>query len=1048
VPAKMRVCNQLFLIPIILLLSSAFQPLFAQLGFDLKIDKPEPYDNRTLKSEKTPAKPIKGSKKFFSNLTTHYNYFFNANNKINEVIDGAKHSFRDDYTELLAFYNYELDVTARDSIQLDSVIYKSRTALVMHDLRNEWADNMYLLWGAAWFLQKKFDSAALMFQFINYAFAEKEADGYYKYIGSRLDGNNALTVSTDENKKSMQGLGSRNNAFIWQIRTFIESGRLTEASTMIAVLKADPFFPKRLNEDLEEVQAYWFYQQNTWDSSAVHLIKALDNAQTKQERARWEYLIAQMFERTGNLDAAKDYYTKAIGHTTDPVMDVYSRLNTVRVTKDTSGNYIDKNVAELLKMAKRDKYTDYRDVIYYMAAQMEIERNNLPAAQELLLKASKYNSGNLSSRNKSFLLIADLAYDQKKYLQAAAFYDSINVGTNTHELKNEEIKRVLERKSILSKIANYSSIIARQDSLQRIAAMPDEERTAYLNKLSKRLLKEMGLHDVPLTSGGLPNNNTTDLFASSSKGEWYFYNTNLKTQGAAQFKQVWGNRPNADNWRRFANVSQQLTAKVPTNTQGNQTSNPTVAVDNTPSVANLVKNLPLTEAQLKLSHDSISNALFGLGAVLLNEAEDYLSTIDALEKLRSHYPSYSNMSEVLFNLYYAYKKAGNEVEANRIKQLLLSQYPSSRFAGILSTGKDPAANSKSEEATKTYNDIYNLFIEGRFEEAVTAKKQADSIYKTNYWQPQLLYIESVYHIRQREDSVAKNILQTLIGQDPNAPMAKKAQTMIDVLNRRAQIEDELSRYQIQRVEDTTNANPVQPIVQNSPIKKDTVAAKPVVLNPVKNDTLANKQIVSVPLVKKDSVVKKQDVVTVAPVKKDTIAKKDIASNSTARKDTVTKKINAPVNTNPTVKQSVVVTAPVVNTPPKPQRKPGEYYFDSTVKHHAAIILDKVDPLFVTEVRNAYTRFNRERYAQTFPMNVVDMDATRKIVLIGDFASAQEALNYMQTAKQAAASEVMPWLKADKYSFSIISDENLPLLQEKKDLEQYRKFLVQNLPNKF
>jgi hypothetical protein len=130
------------------------------------------------------------------------------------------------------------------------------------------------------------------------------------------------------------------------------------------------------------------------------------------------------------------------------------------------------------------------------------------------------------------------------------------------------------------------------------------------------------------------------------------------------------------------------------------------------------------------------------------------------------------------------------------------------------------------------------------------------------------------------------------------------------------------------------------------------------------------------------------------------------------------------------------------------RKPGEYYFDSTTKHHAAIVLDKVDPLFVTEVRNAYTRFNRERYHQTFPMNVVDLDADRKILLIGDFASAQEALNYMTSARQAAASEVMPWLKAEKYSFSIIDDENLPLLLEKKDLEQYRKFLVQNLPGKF
>jgi outer membrane protein assembly factor BamD (BamD/ComL family) len=1021
----MRSHYQFIISLLVLLLSQSFQPVVAQLGFDLKIDKPEPYDQRTLKAEKTGEKALKPSKKFFQNLTTHYNYFFNANNKLNEVIEGAKQAFRDDYTELLPFYNYTLDATEQNSVQLDSIIYKSKTGLVMHDLRNDWADNMYLMWGAAWFFEKKFDSAALMFQFINYAFAEKEPDGYYRYIGSRMDGNNALTIATDEKKKSTAHFGSRNNAFLWQIRTFIESGRLTEAGTLIATLKDDPFFPKRLNDDLEEVQAYWFYKQGIWDSSAVHLINALDNAKTKQERARWEYLAAQMFERGRNSDAAKSYYAKAISHTTDPVMDVYSRLNVVRVTKDSSENYIDRNVGELLKMAKKDKYADYRDVIYYMAAQMELERNNLPAATELLLKASKYNNGNLSSRNKTFLMIADLAYDQKKYIQAAPFYDSINL----KDLLGDDVKRVEERKLSLSKIISYNSTITRQDSLQRIAAMPEEERTTYINKLLRKLLKEQGLSDVTLTSGNLlSNNNAPDLFQSSqSKGEWYFYNSNLKTQGAAQFKQVWGNRPNADNWRRFSNVTQQLTTKVNNNNslRGNPTNDQNLhQVDNTPSFANLLNNIPLTDEQLRVSNDSISNALFGLGTVFLNETEDYLSAIDAYEKLRSHYPSYPKMSEVLFNLYYAYKKAGNEVEANKIKQLLLAQYPSSRFAGIVSTGKDPLTGNKSEEVTKTYNDIYNLFIEGRFEEAEAAKKQADSIYKTNYWQPQLLYIEAVYHIRQREDSIAKNSLQTLIGQNPNSPMAAKAQTMIDVLNRRTQIEDELSRYQIQRVEDTTAANPViQPIVQSPPRKKDTVGNMPkTVLDRVKNDTLAKNLIVTNPPVKKDTVVTKLGVaITNPPAKKDTVVKKSVVVNPPPKKDTTAK---------------------------KPLRKAGEYYFDSTTKHYAAILLDKVDPLFVTEVKNAYFRFNREHYRdKTFNMNVVDLDATRKIVLVGDFPSAREALAYMQSAKQAAAGEVMPWLTANHYSFSIITDDNLPLLLEKKDMEQYRKFLVQNLPGK-
>jgi hypothetical protein len=275
-------------------------------------------------------------------------------------------------------------------------------------------------------------------------------------------------------------------------------------------------------------------------------------------------------------------------------------------------------------------------------------------------------------------------------------------------------------------------------------------------------------------------------------------------------------------------------------------------------------------------------------------------------------------------------------------------------------------------------------------------------------------------------------------------MAKKAQTMIDVLNRRTQIEDELSRYQIQHIEDTITKNPVvQPIVQSLPRIKDTVGLKTsLVLNsPAKNDSLTKKSIADKPTVTIDTTVKNA-IATSLPVKKDSVeAKNNIALNQQQQKGATTTTANKPI-------VPIVVNPPKKDTAKRSLRKPGEYYFDSTTKHYAAIILDKVDPLFVTEVKNAYFRFNREHYRnQTFTMNVVDLDATRKIVLIGDFPSAREAMNYMQSAKQAAASEVMPWLKADKYSFSIITDDNLPVLLEKKDLEQYRKFLVQNLPSK-
>src|SRR5688572_26226768 len=208
-------------VTLLLIISQLAIPAFGQLGIALDVEKPKEFENRVLRSEKSDQKKFTVPKRFIQNTVTHYNYFFNANNKLNEVLTRAKSEFRDDYAELLPFYNYTLDMTAADSIQLDSISYKAQTGIALHDLRNDWADNLYLLWGASYYFRQQFDSAQLMFQFINYAFAEKEKDGYYKTIGSARDGNSALSISTKEKnslpRRVFSEPPSRNEAFIWQI---------------------------------------------------------------------------------------------------------------------------------------------------------------------------------------------------------------------------------------------------------------------------------------------------------------------------------------------------------------------------------------------------------------------------------------------------------------------------------------------------------------------------------------------------------------------------------------------------------------------------------------------------------------------------------------------------------------------------------------------------------------------------------------------------------------------------------------------------------------
>jgi predicted negative regulator of RcsB-dependent stress response len=80
-----------------------------------------------------------------------------------------------------------------------------------------------------------------------------------------------------------------------------------------------------------------------------------------------------------------------------------------------------------MKMAKRDKYYDYRDVIYYTVAQMELERNNMEGAINSLIKSTQNSVGNPSLKNKTFLQLADISFTQKKYKAARNYYDSLDM---------------------------------------------------------------------------------------------------------------------------------------------------------------------------------------------------------------------------------------------------------------------------------------------------------------------------------------------------------------------------------------------------------------------------------------------------------------------------------------------------------------------------------------------------------------------------------------------------------------------------------------------
>jgi len=972
---------------ILLLMLFYIVPAFSQVGtitFDLQKDKPEKFKNKTLKSETTGDKKFTLKRRISQNIVSHYNYYFNANNKLNEVIERARMSNKDDYSKLLPFYGYSLNTTASQKNELDSVIYKATAGILLHDLRNDWVDNLYLLIGKSYLLQKQFDSAAMTFQFINYNLfprKRKEDNDFAKTVGTNSSSSgNTISIASKENKSvvytAFNRPPSRNDALVWQIRTFIEQQEYYDAAGLINTLQSDENFPSRLKPDLEEVNAYWFYKQKMYDSAASHLEKALAAAEDKEDKARWEYLLAQLFEITKQPQKASQYYNKAMRHTTDPLMDIYANLSNAKIYRSNDPKEFNNTIDNLIKMAKKGKYESYRDIVYYSAGELALQKPDTAAAEFLFHKSLTYNDINSAYKNKAYLQLADIAFNKKEYKKASAFYDSLQLNDDA---LIDRVKEIEDRKNALTKIVEKINIIEREDSLQRIAMLSPAEREAYINDLLKKLRKEKGLKDYDLNSSNPSSafdnnqNQSPDLFGQNeSKGDWYFYNASVKSKGFGEFKSRWGKRLNVDNWRRNSAVNSTINNINTVNNNVTTLDTKTTAVNTDLSLSGMMDNLPLTPDKINTSNILIASSLFELAKLYQNNLEDYNMAVQTYEISLLRFPNNLYNGELYLNLIYCYQKLGNLPKAEYYKNLLVTNFKNTKYAQIALNPQAQKQGAKDPAATKRYENIYNLFIEGQFEKAVEDKKAADSLYGNNYWSPQLLYIESVYYIKQNQDSLAIVTLNNIITQYPASPLKQKAATMIDVLKRRKQIEGYLTNLKVKRVDEDKMI-----VINDEPTQQKTVTEQPK---------------------------------TVIPDQK-----KDV------------------------IEPQVVKPQPVTN---------GTFSFVAEEPQNVVMILDKVDPVYVSEARNAFNRYNRENFAaQTINITKDPFDKDKNFLTFSNFANADAAIKYADRLKKNAPSEVS-WLPANKYSFVIISDANLQVLKANKDLAGYIKLLNTKYPGKF
>jgi tetratricopeptide (TPR) repeat protein len=776
-----------------------------------EVEKPLPYE-RLLNKKYTLGR------RAYQNTVAHYNYFFNGHEELDELLAKSRSLFQDDYTQLLSFYDYDLNDIAKSSI--DSIIYRANANIVLHDLRNNWVDDAYLLMAKAYLFHKNFDTAGSILQFINYSFDEKE-NGADLPIGSNLRNTKGkFSIATAETNRIWENENVRNESMIWQARNYFETNQLNEGISLLELLKSDAYFPKRLLPFLHEQLAYGYYLSESYENAANNLIKALPNAPDAIAKARWYFLIAQLYDKVDQKGAAYPWYQKASQLAINPILGVYAKINMIQYEIE-KGNANWKTLTEKLeKLTKRDRYLPYADIIYFEMAKFAIQNKDNQQASEWLIQSIQQNSNSTEQRQKAFEQLGNIQYQLSNYAIAKLAYDSLTVFLKS----NPNYENIIARKKWMSSISTNDLSMQREDSIHYLSNQPEEIKKPLFDQWLQRIKKEerqlasIFTNEVKKEESYINTNSiSNNSFNNRGITDFYFQNKNLVSNGKQTFIQKWGERPNVDHWRRktSGNISY-------SNNSLNLTVNAIVSNDSTSKE----KTIPTEQYKLFNSLEEKELSLKKWNEAAIDNAQLFLLQLNDFEKAL---PIYRKIIErdidpivterAMLDLASQYIHDNQKEKSDAIIENVVKRYPN----GFYVTKKKEANNKNinTKNALENYKNAYFLSKIGQWDSLTIAHPSIrQSIQKTK-WNTPYQFIRVKMFAQQRKDSLALIILDSIVLQNQNENIRERAKNIITEIKNRKKTETYLSQLvnilPLSNYTNSMDSNMVAPMVSTPKI---------------------------------------------------------------------------------------------------------------------------------------------------------------------------------------------------------------------------------------
>lgn len=213
-----------------------------------------------------------------------------------------------------------------------------------------------------------------------------------------------------------------------------------------------------------------------------YLKEALKMADGHAQTVRMTFLLAQLQAKTGDKAGAYRSYQSVIKKNPTFRTEMNARINQTEVF---TGGDVSKIEKRLRRLARNYKNRDYLDQIYYALGNLYLSRRDTAKAIENYVTAAEKSTRRGVELAISQLTLGGIYFERREYTKAQPCYaEALPLVDESYP----DYANLMRRSTVLDELSVYAGNVELQDSLQRVAAMPEEERNRHIQKIIDDLI--------------------------------------------------------------------------------------------------------------------------------------------------------------------------------------------------------------------------------------------------------------------------------------------------------------------------------------------------------------------------------------------------------------------------------------------------------------------------------------------------------------------------------------------------------------------------------